>query len=411
MAGSGPLRVAIVGAGLIGNKRAAALGDEDVLIACCDPDVGAAERLVAAHGGSVSPTVEDLLAEGPDVTVVATPHHLLAELSVQALEAGSHVLVEKPAGISAREIEMVREAAAEAGRRVKVGFNHRFHPGLARAVAEARSGDYGEIMFARGRYGHGGRLGYETEWRMRPELSGGGEMIDQGMHMLDLCFWLLGDLPVHSALLRTQFWDAVVEDNAVIVLGAQTGPAQRAEPWATFHVSWSEWKNMFSLEIYCRTAKFVVEGLAGSYGPQSLTIYRMSPELGPPARERIDYPAGDPSWEAEWRHFRSVLLDGSDEPLLGDLASAPRVAGEWEGRTRWRAAGAVRGESGRMIGGASTICRRCRSGFSQVRVRGRSDGHARLRPEPTHRCDQHDRPARPRLARPVRLALAGIGGV
>jgi predicted dehydrogenase len=307
------LRVAVIGCGLIGHKRAQALG-EDELVACYDVDAAAADRLAAEHGGTACRSLDELLAARADVVVVATPHDRLAAAAVRALEAGAHVLVEKPAGISVADVDRIAAAAAAAGRRVKVGFNHRFHPGIARAIEEARSGRFGDVMFARARYGHGGRLGYEKEWRMVPEVSGGGEMTDQGMHLLDLCHWLLGPLPLHSALLRTQFWDAPVEDNAAVILGGGDGP------WATFHVSWTEWKNLFSLEIYCRTGKLQVDGLTRSYGPQRLTIYAMKPELGPPDVETIDYPPEDPSWDAEWRHFRDRLDDA--RPLLGDLESA-----------------------------------------------------------------------------------------
>ena len=105
------------------------------------------------------------------------------------------------------EIDRLIEAERRAGRLVKVGFNHRFHPGIARAAAEVHSGVHGELLHLRGRYGHGGRLGYDREWRAEPARSGGGELIDQGMHLLDLSHWLAGPLPLHSAILRTQFWD------------------------------------------------------------------------------------------------------------------------------------------------------------------------------------------------------------
>jgi predicted dehydrogenase len=312
------LRVGIVGCGLIGDKRAAVLGDGE-LIGCFDPDSERAAALAAAHGTEPAAAVEELLERSPDVVVVATPHDRLAALAIQALQAGAHVLVEKPAGIGVAQIDEVAAAAGEAGRLVKVGFNHRFHPAIERAVAEARSGRFGDVMFARARYGHGGRPGYEKEWRMRPEVSGGGELIDQGMHLLDIFHWLLGPLPVSAALLRTQFWEAPVEDNAVLILAE---PGERSGSWATAHVTWTEWKNMFSLEIYCRTGKLQVDGLARSYGPQRLMIHAMSPELGPPETEEIDFPAEDVSWANEWAHFREAILAGSRSELLGDLADA-----------------------------------------------------------------------------------------
>ena len=130
--------------------------------------------------------------------IVATVHDQLAGLSEQALAAGAHVLVEKPAGISTAEIERLQDAEAAAGRLVKVGFNHRFHPALRDLAAEVHSGAHGELMHVRGRYGHGGRPGYDREWRAEPERSGGGELIDQGMHLLDLVHWLAG--PAAAAL-------------------------------------------------------------------------------------------------------------------------------------------------------------------------------------------------------------------
>ena len=149
-------------------------------------------------------------------------------IACAALSSGAHVLVEKPAGIGVADIDRVAKAAIASGRLVKVGFNHRFHPGIARAICEARSGIYGDVLYLRARYGHGGRLGYEKEWRADPTLSGGGEIVDQGMHLLDLSYWLLGELPLARLVLRTQFWDAPVDDNAVLLLGEEGGVGSAA---------------------------------------------------------------------------------------------------------------------------------------------------------------------------------------
>ncbi len=307
----------IVGCGLIGNKRAEALGDDE-LIGCFDVDAARAQALAAEHGGEVFGSLSELLGAGLDVVIVAVVHNQLADVACAALGAGAHVLVEKPAGVSVADVDRISRVAFDAGRRVKVGFNHRFHPGIARAVDEALSGRFGPVMFVRGLYGHGGRIGYDQEWRAEPEISGGGEMVDQGMHLLDLCHWILGALPLHDALLRTNYWQMPVEDNAALILGER---ARDDAPWALLHASWTEWKNMFSLEIYCRTGKLALTGLAKSYGPQKLRIYAMKPELGPPDLEEIDYPPEDVSWSAEWAHFREAIAAGTG-PLLGDLESA-----------------------------------------------------------------------------------------
>ncbi len=315
---SGPLRVGIVGCGLIGRKRAESLRPpQDEVIGATDVVREAAERVVADFGGRACDNARELLALNPDVVIVATSHDQLARLSMQALEGGAHVLVEKPAGLGLIQVEELARTADRTSRLVKVGFNHRFHPGLARAAAEVHSGGHGELMHIRARYGHGGRPGYDREWRAQPERSGGGELVDQGMHLLDLVHWLAGPLPLHSALLRTQFWDAAVEDNAALILGIAD---DRTAPWAMLHVTWTEWKNTFSLEIYCRSAKLQVDGLVRSYGPQTLRIYRMKPELGPPELEEIHFPDEDVSWVAEWEHFAAALA--GELPLLGSLADA-----------------------------------------------------------------------------------------
>jgi predicted dehydrogenase len=315
----GSLRVAIVGCGRMGVKRARALTDADVLIACHDVDTDAAESLAERYGAMVCATVEELLATAPQVVVVATSHDRLAGFAERALMAGAHVLVEKPAGLSTAQIDRLIECRQSSGRLLKVGFNHRFHPAIARVIAEVRSGDHGELMHLRGRYGHGGRIGYDREWRADPARAGGGELVDQGMHLLDLVHWLAGPLPLHSALLRTQFWDTPVEDNAVLVLGE---PEIRVGPWAMLHVSWTEWKNLFSLEVYCRRAKLQVDGLGGSYGPQRLRIHRMGTHLGPPEIEEIDYPEEDRSWHREWEHFAEAIELQDERLLLGTLADA-----------------------------------------------------------------------------------------
>ena len=313
------LRVAIVGCGLIGAKRAAALGSADELLACYDVSEQAARGLSELHGAKACTSLEELLATGPEVIVVATVHDQLAGLAERALQAGAHVLVEKPAGVSAGQVDRLIECQRASGRLVKVGFNHRFHPGIARAADEVQSGRHGELMHLRARYGHGGRVGYDREWRADPTHSGGGELIDQGMHLLDLTHWLAGPLPLHSALLRTHFWDTPVEDNAALILGEAQS---RTEPWAMLHVSWTEWKNLFSLEIYCHDAKIQVDGLVRSYGPQRLRIYRMSRELGPPQVQEVAYPDEDGSWGREWASFRAAIEVGDAGLLSGDLKDA-----------------------------------------------------------------------------------------
>ncbi len=161
------MRLAIVGCGLIGAKRAAAAKGHEIVTVC---DIDPARREALARETSARPVADwrEALAADIDAAVIATPHDSLAAIALAAVEAGRHVLIEKPGGRNAQEVRPVAEAARRLGVVAKVGFNHRFHPAIARARALAAEGAIGPIMFMRGRYGHGGRVGYEREWRFDP---------------------------------------------------------------------------------------------------------------------------------------------------------------------------------------------------------------------------------------------------
>jgi predicted dehydrogenase len=289
--------VAIVGCGLIGRKRADALGDAR-LIACADIEIDRA-RALASHASSVSTTDwrEVINRDDVDVVIVSTINSLLAEISAAALNAGKHVLVEKPAGRNVAELDSVIAAQKRSGKLAHVGFNHRYHPALLKAKELFDQGALGEMMFVRGRYGHGGRIGYEKEWRADPKLAGGGELIDQGVHLIDLARMFLGDFETVDGFAATYFWDMPVDDNAFLLLRTRDAKT------ASLHVSCTEWKNLFSLEIYGRNAKLHVEGLGGSYGLERLAFYRMLPEMGPPETTIWEFPRADESWRIETAEF------------------------------------------------------------------------------------------------------------
>ncbi|TAN38275.1 MAG: Gfo/Idh/MocA family oxidoreductase [Verrucomicrobia bacterium] len=290
--------IGIVGCGLIGNKRAAALAGAK-LVACADVVRERAETLAKKSPGATafSDWRELIVRRDVDVVVVATTNDLLAEISCVALEAGKHVLVEKPAARSVAELDRVIAAARRAKKLVRVGFNHRYHPALRKAHELFESGVLGPLMFVRGRYGHGGRLGYEKEWRANPVLSGGGELMDQGVHLIDLARWFLGEFTGVAGHAATYFWKMPVDDNAFLTLRTTGGQT------AFLHVSCTEWKNLFSLEIYGRDAKVHIEGLGGSYGMERLTYYKMLPQMGPPETTCWEYPGADGSWADEFAEF------------------------------------------------------------------------------------------------------------
>ena len=314
-------RIAIIGCGLIGRKRLAALPPGD-FAAACDLELGRAEQLVAsARTGYATDDAARVLADPAiDAVIVCTLNAALAPLALAAIRAGKHVLVEKPGAISTEQADELIDAARAASVRVRVGFNHRFHPALLQARSLYESGALGPLMFIRGRYGHGGRVGYDREWRADPQLSGGGELIDQGVHLIDLAGWFLGDFARIEGHASTSFWDMPVDDNAFLNLRTAAGQT------AWLQVSCTEWKNLFSLEIYGRTGKLHVEGLGGSYGVERLTFHRMLPEMGPPETTAWEYPRGDDSWRLEIAEFFTDIRTGREpQPGLREARAALAV--------------------------------------------------------------------------------------
>lgn len=314
------MRVGIVGCGLIGKKRADALAGA-TLVACADSDLVRAQSLANRFRARASADWRDAVERDDiDIVVIATPHDVLADITLAAIRAGKHVLVEKPAARSAAELEPVVAEADKRGAIVHVGFNHRYHRAFRKARELVDSGVLGPLMFVRARYGHGARVGYEKEWRFDAKVSGGGELIDQGMHLIDLSRWFLGEFTRVDGTAITSFWKTNVDDNAFLML--RTAKEQVA--W--LHASATEWKNTFSMEIYGRDGKLAIHGLGGSYGTEKLTWYRMLPEMGPPETTSWEYPMGDDSWAVEMAELlEDIRLKRQPAAGLRDALAALRV--------------------------------------------------------------------------------------
>ncbi len=318
------MNVAIIGCGLIGQKRAKTLGHCRLMM-CVDQCIEKAQMLASQHSGCAFSTSWQDAVDSPDIQIIiiSTLHATLAEIGLAAVNAGKHILVEKPAGRCAEELEPILKATQKNNVVARVGFNHRHHRAFRKARELIDSNALGELMFVRARYGHGGRIGYNKEWRAQPELSGGGELIDQGVHLIDLARWFLGDFVETQGFSHTYFWDMPVEDNGFLLL--KTAHKQVAH----LHASCTEWKNTFSFEIYGQHGKIDINGLGGSYGIERICYYKMLPEMGPPETTTWEYPMADDSWEYEFQAFlEDISLNRQSVPGLQDAYEALRIVEE-----------------------------------------------------------------------------------
>jgi len=257
-----------------------------------------------------------------DTVVVATTHKHLAQVTVAALRLGKHVFCEKPMGRNVEEAQVVVSAARGQARslhspgepRILVGYTLRHHPAVQRAWQIVKAGNIGRPFFIRGRYGHGGRPGYDKEWRTNPEESGGGELLDQGVHLVDLSRCFLGNFCEVMGLTACFHWareSSSVEDNAFLLMRTLSGCI------ASLHASWTQWKNLFSFEVFGQEGAVLIEGLGGSYGPERLVLVRRL-NAGIPEVEEILFPPDcshglDQVWVTEWGSFVDHV--GSLNPL------------------------------------------------------------------------------------------------
>ena len=305
------MKVGLIGAGLQGKRRAQAVkqSNDTELVIIADVAIDKAKLLAQEIECQATADWEEVVArQDIEAVIVCTPPSLHPPMCIAALNHGKHVLCEKPLARNSEEAKRIVDAACENDVKLKCGFNLRHHPGIHQARAWLEQGIIGEPSFLRLRYGIGGRPGYDKEWRAKAEFSGGGQLMDQGMHALDLSRWFLGDFSQAFGFLATSFWDiAPLEDNAFCLFHTEAGQI------ASIHVSWTQWKNLFSFELFGQEGYIVVEGLGGSYGVECAILGKRA-FLEPFREEITEFRGEDRSWYEEWREFISSIKENR-EPL------------------------------------------------------------------------------------------------
>jgi len=251
---------------------------------------------------------DDLLGIDSDIVFVCTPNSFSPDLCVTSMNLGKHVFCEKPPGRNVNDIKRIMEAENE-NVKLMFGFNHRFHPGIIKAKVIINSGRLGKIISMRGIYGKSGGLNYHKSWRNNKAISGGGILLDQGIHMLDLFRYFCGDFQHVKCFATNAYWNFELEDNAMVILSNDN------KQNATLHSSATQWRHTFHITIILENGYIVVEGLlskTGSYGREKLTLAKRQFEdeteaLGNPSEE-ITYFDRDLSWELEVEEFIKCIV-------------------------------------------------------------------------------------------------------
>ncbi len=280
------ITLALIGAGGIGSVWVEAIKTirSVSLVAVVDADLARVQKIAKQFPACrVYRNVESIVHDKTiTMAIVATPHFLLAPISFQLLAAGKHVLSEKPGAISLAELKKNSTLAKRKKIHYAIGFNHRYHAAMQQAKKLVDAGAIGKLQFIRARYGFGGRKGYEKEWRFKKAISGGGELLDQGVHMIDLARWFMGDFVDVKGFAEDLFWHGEVEDNGFLLLRTK----QRQV--ASIHVSWSNWNWIHSFEIFGTKGYCQIDGLDQRYrGPERLTVGRCDEKLSKPPTEKV----------------------------------------------------------------------------------------------------------------------------
>lgn len=310
-----PIQCAIIGYGYMGEIRRKVLEQHnDVeLSMICEIDK---EKLASVQSFAVVTDPAQVIQSDVQAVFVCTPNQLIPELTIKCLERGKHVFCEKPPGRTLNDIVQIR-ASEEKSPETKLmfGFNHRYHPGVLRAKSIVDSGRMGKIIALRGLYGKSGGKIFPQSWRNDFKISGGGILLDQGIHMLDLFNYFLGTFTSVKSFLSDGHWGFEVEDNAVVILKNDHNQL------AMLHSSTTFWKHMFQLNVILEKGYLKLEGLlskTGSYGREILIIGQRQFEdeaeaVGNPSEETI-YFDKDLSWELEVNQFIDCILN--DKPVL-----------------------------------------------------------------------------------------------
>lgn len=320
------LKTGIIGMGKMGRIRKQYLDahKDFQVVAVCD-NYDSLEN--AFPGVAFYTEWRDLLDQNLDVVFVCTYNNVIAEIVCAALNRKLHVFSEKPPGRSIDDVHRMIHAEKNApGCILKFGFNHRFHYGIMEAKAIVDSGQYGEVLWARGIYGKAGGIAFENSWRSDKDLAGGGILLDQGIHMVDLLRYFLGDFKEIKSFVEKCYWSNIpFEDNAFALMKTQAGKV------AMLHSSATQWKHKFSLDIFLQNGYICINGILSStrsYGEESVSFAKKQFEdeataMGKP-REEIIYFDRDDSWKLELDDFHQALRSGKG-PSAGDSTDALRV--------------------------------------------------------------------------------------
>jgi predicted dehydrogenase len=317
------LNVGIAGYGTVGRRRRQFIDLNPNLATVALSDISFGRPDTAPDGVKLYPTYQGLFNENIDVLFVSLPNYLAAEATIAGLERGLHVFCEKPPG---RTIQDIRDVITAEEKRpdlkLKYGFNHRYHESVKEAKRVIESGQYGEIINLRGIYGKSSIISFDKGWRSERRYAGGGILLDQGIHILDMIRYFAGEFEEIKSFVSNSYWRHDVEDNAYALMRNRDGCV------AMLHSTATQWQHKFRLEITLREALLELSGILSgtkSYGDERLKIIpkKDGSAVGSFLETTNSY-LDDNSWQSEVDEFADIVVQDK-EVLNGNSADALKV--------------------------------------------------------------------------------------
>lgn len=315
------LKVGIAGYGVVGKRRHFYIDLQASLsvVAICDRSFKG--RGKTEKGISYFSNYQELLDEDLDVLFVCMTNDIAAEVTIAGLEKGLHVFCEKPPGRDLHDMDRVVICKKRYPKlKLKYGFNHRYHDSVSDALRLIQSGQLGRVLNLRGVYGKSKIItfGQYSDWRSNRDIAGGGILLDQGIHMVDLLRLFAGEfIEVHS-FISNDFWKHNVEDNAYALMRTKDRKV------AMLHSSATQWRHHFQLDISLEKGAISLSGILSgskSYGSEKMTIaWATDDDRGDPKEHTTRYNE-DNSWKYEITEFADAIL-GKSDILHGTLEDA-----------------------------------------------------------------------------------------
>ena len=310
-------------------------------MAVCDRSFGGDGRL--DDGVAFYDTYNKLLAQDLDILFVCLTNDIAPDVTIAGLEKGLHVFCEKPPGRDVADIERVIVCERKhPGLKLKYGFNHRYHESVVGALRMVHSGEFGKVLNLRGVYGKSQFIsfGQQSDWRVDRKLAGGGILLDQGIHMVDLMRLFGGEFHQVNAIISNDFWHHDVEDNAYALMRSDRGVV------AMLHSTATQWRHRFQLEVNLEKGAIILSGILSgskSYGAETITVVWASDESAGDPREQTTRYNVDPSWAAEIDEFVGAVLskkpitEGSSDDALRTMQLVYRIyCADPVWRDRWK---------------------------------------------------------------------------